>query len=111
MTDKVYSMLGLAMKAGKIVSGSDICERAIKSGKVFLVIISGDSSEGTSKKFKDMCIYRQIPYRILGDRYSLGNCTGKEERVVLALSDKGLSDVILRMIDEKSLLNGGELNG
>lgn len=104
MSDKIFSMLGLARKAGKLLSGSDVCEHAVKSGKVFLLIISGDSSEGTKKNFQDMCSYRRVPFRILGDRYRLGKCTGKDERVVIALTDKGFSDVILKMIDESNLM-------
>jgi ribosomal protein L7Ae-like RNA K-turn-binding protein len=107
MSNKIFSMLGLAKKAGKLLSGSDVCEHTIKSGKAALVIISSDSSDGTNKKFHDMCSYRRIPCRVFGDRYSLGKCTGKDERVVAVLIDKGFSDVILKMIDE-SLLNGGE---
>ena len=110
MINKIYSMLGLAKKAGKLLTGSDVCERAIKSGKVTLVILSSDCAEGTAKKFKDMCSFRNVTYRILGDRYDLGKILGKDERVVVALCDKGFSDVILRMIDD-SLLIGGEKNG
>jgi len=111
MTNKIYSMLGLAMKAGKLITGSDVCERMIKSGKTVLVILASDCSEGTCKKFKDMCTYRNIPIRIFGDKQSLGKYTGKNERVVLALSDKGFSEVIGKMIDEISSLSGGEMNG
>ena len=45
--DKVYSLLGLAKKAGQLLSGDDTCERTIKSGKAVLVIVAGDASENT----------------------------------------------------------------
>lgn len=110
MHNKIYSMLGLANKAGKLLKGSDTCERALKTGKVNLVVLSTDASEGTAKKFKDMCSYRDIEIRFFGDRYRLGKITGKEERVVVAVCDKGFAGTIIDLIDQ-SLINGGETNG
>ena len=45
MTQKnsVLSMLGLAAKAGKIASGEFSVEKAVKSGKAFLVMIAEDA--------------------------------------------------------------------
>ena len=37
---KVYSMLGLAMKAGKVVSGEFATDKSVKSNKAWLVIVS-----------------------------------------------------------------------
>ena len=47
MQDKAYSFLGLAAKAGKLISGDETCERALKAGKVHLVIVSEDASGNT----------------------------------------------------------------
>ena len=63
MTNKVYSFLGLATKAGKLISGEDTCERAVKSGKVGLLIVAEDAYEITKKKFNDICSYRVIEIR------------------------------------------------
>ena len=38
MTDRVLSMLGLAAKSGNVVSGEFSTEKAVKTGKAFLVI-------------------------------------------------------------------------
>ena len=110
MTNKIYSMLGMAKKAGKLLTGSDVCEKALKSGRISLIIISGDSSEGTAKKFRDMCSFRNIPYRIFGNRNTLGKSTGKDEIVIIGLQDKGFSNIILTMIDD-TLIIGGKNNG
>ena len=49
--DKVLSLIGLAMKAGKCVSGETMTESETKSGKAKFVIVAGDASENTKKKF------------------------------------------------------------
>lgn len=100
MVNKVYSMIGIAEKAGKIVSGEFSTEKAVKSGKACLVILASDASGNTRKHFSDMCAYRDIPIFIYGNRQELGHAIGKEMRVNLAVTDRGLADSIRKRIEE-----------
>ena len=52
-TDKIVSMIGLAKRAGKLVSGEFSTEQAVKKGLVRLVIVAGDASDNTKKLFSD----------------------------------------------------------
>ena len=56
-TDSVLRMIGLAAKAGKVVSGEFMTENAVKSKEAYLVIIAQDVSNNTRKKFGNMCSY------------------------------------------------------
>ena len=49
------SLLGLAARAGKVVSGEFAVEKSVKSGKTFLVLVAEDASANTKKNFSDMC--------------------------------------------------------
>lgn len=49
--EKVYAMLGMAMKAGKVVSGEFSTEKSVKGGQAQLVIVSEDASDNTKKCF------------------------------------------------------------
>lgn len=98
MADRVYSMIGIAEKAGHVVSGEFSTEKAIKNGKACLVILASDASENTRKHFSDMCAYRGIPVRIYGGREELGHAIGKGMRVNLAITQKGLADSIRERI-------------
>ena len=60
--DKVLSLIGLAMKAGKCASGETMTESETKAGKAFLVIVARDASDNTKKKFRDMCKYYRVPF-------------------------------------------------
>ena len=48
--NKQLSLLGLAMKAGKVVSGEFAVEKYVKEGKAHLVLVAEDASKsaGTS---------------------------------------------------------------
>ena len=41
--DKIHSLLGLAMRAGKLVSGEDATMLDLKKGKLNLIIVAGDA--------------------------------------------------------------------
>ena len=76
--DKVLSLIGLAMKAGRCISGETMTESETKSGRARLVIIASDASENTKKKFRDMCKFYKVPIYIYGDKDTLGHAMGKE---------------------------------
>lgn len=97
--DRALSMLSIAAKAGKIVSGGFMTERAIQDGSADLVIIAGDASENTRKKFTDKCTYYNISYRILRDSITLGRMIGKQSRTTVAVTDSGLASQIISRLD------------
>ena len=59
--DKVLSLIGLSMKAGRCTSGEMMTENETKAGKAKLVIVASDASENTKKKFRDMFTEIKIP--------------------------------------------------
>ncbi|MCX7746890.1 MAG: ribosomal L7Ae/L30e/S12e/Gadd45 family protein [Clostridia bacterium] len=111
MENKIYSFLGLAMKAGKLISGEEPCERALKSGKVFLIILAEDTSYNNRKKFADMCQYRNVAIRFFGEKEKIGRYIGKSVRTVIAVSDEGFSKRLIELIDTQDYEGGGEQVG
>jgi hypothetical protein len=98
--DKILGMLGLATKAGKLVSGEFSVEKKIKSKLAKLVIVAKDSSENTKKLFSDKCEFYKIPLYFYSDKESLGAAIGKGERASVAVMDVNFSDAIIKLIKE-----------
>ena len=94
------SLAGLAAKAGKVVSGEFATEKAVKTGKAFLVITARDASENTKKKFYDMCRYYRVPIYTIGSKEELGRSIGKEYRASLALTDENFSRAVINKIEK-----------
>lgn len=97
--DKVLSMIGLACRAGKIVSGEFSVEKSVKCGKAAMVVIAGDVSENTKKKFTNMCAYYKVPLCMYGTKESLGRATGKEYRASIAIQDEGFKKALMKLVD------------
>lgn len=98
MQDRVMSLLGLAARAGKIVSGGFSAEDAVRKKKAFLVLIAEDTQANTVKKFTDKCSYYKVPMRFYGTQETLGHAVGKQSRACIAVTDSGFADAILHKL-------------
>ncbi len=94
--NRILSLIGLCQKAGKMASGEDTCETAIRSGKAFLVLLSSDASATTRKKFSNRCHYYEVPLAILPfSKEQLGRAIGKTLRSCAAVCEEGFAKKIL----------------
>lgn len=98
---KVLSLIGLATKAGKTVSGEFCTEREVKSGRAALVIVTEDASDNTKKKFQNMCEYYKVPIYFYEDKDTLGHAMGKQFRASLAVLDEGFAKGIRKHMDRE----------
>ena len=96
--NKTLSMLGLAKRAGKVVSGEFSVEKAVKSGKAYLVIVAEDASSNTRKNFSDMCTYYKLPLIVTGTKETLGHAIGCEFRASVAVTDSGFAQSIEKCV-------------
>ena len=80
--NRVLSLIGLATKAGKTVSGEFSTEKSVKTRKGLLVIVAEDASENTKKKFRNMCSFYEVPIFFFSDKESLGRAEQWERSTV-----------------------------
>ena len=52
---KIYGMIGMAKRAGKISTGAFICEKMIRSKQAKLVFLATDASDNTKKSIQNSC--------------------------------------------------------
>ncbi len=88
-------MLGIAAKSGNVVSGEFSTEKAIKSGKAYLVIVSEEASDNTLKMFTNMTNFYEVPMHVFGTKDELGRCIGKQFRASLAITDENLANAVV----------------
>ena len=98
--NKILSLIGLATKAGKTVSGEFSTEKSVKTGKGYLVVVAEDASENTKKKFRNMCEYYEVPVYFLSDKEGLGKAMGKEFRASLAIQDENFAKAIIKAMEQ-----------
>lgn len=101
MNKKIFSLIGLATRARKSVSGEFSTEKAIKSFSAELVIVAEDASDNTKKLFADKCSFYEVPCYVYGTKEELGHAMGKEMRASLAVTDTGFAQALCKLLDEK----------
>lgn len=106
---KYLSILGLAAKAGKVISGGMMTEKMIQNGRAVLVLAASDASENTKKKFTDLCRNYAVPLFFPEAREVLGHAVGKDFRASLAVTDQGFADAIIKELksEEQGKCSGG----
>ena len=102
---KIYSLLGLIQKAGRLKSGEWAVEKSIGGLKSQLVLIATDASENSKKQYRDKCAFYEVPCYEFGTKESLGRAIGKDERSALSIEDEGFAATL------KSKIDGGMTNG
>ena len=102
MINKVYGLLGISSKAGKVISGTDIILEKMERKKVKLVIIAEDASEKTIKNMKYYCNKENVELIIYGNILENSKAIGKHNKATIAIIDQNLANAI------KKLIHGGE---
>lgn len=93
------SLLGLANRARKLISGEELVIKEIRSGKAKLVLLAEDASSNTEKKISDKCGFYKVPIKRVKNRSCLGQAIGKEERVTVAVLDEGFARKLQTLLD------------
>lgn len=92
--------IGLARKAGKLISGTDFVCDAVRQKKIFLVICAGDVSDNTKKKISDCCTYHGAKLYVTNvSKETLGHAIGKSFTACVGITEKNLSELISRNIN------------
>lgn len=105
LENKIYGLIGLARRAGKVSFGTESSIETIEKKKAKLVIVAEDSSDRTKKNFKELSQKLNVPFRIVGTIEDLSKSIGQVNKAVLVIKDENFAKEILKRID------GGEIIG
>jgi len=87
---KLLNLLGLARRAGKLVTGEDMVLGAIRNGKASLVFFANDGGQSSMKKFTDKTNSYNVAFTTALTRQELADATGLA-RTVIAVADRGFA--------------------
>lgn len=86
MVDTTLSNLGLAARAGAIVTGDQLV-KALKQNQVYYLFLAQDASEKTKVRFMKSATSKQIAVNHDYSSTELSSAIGKKQRKVLGLTD------------------------
>jgi ribosomal protein L7Ae-like RNA K-turn-binding protein len=94
---KALNLLGLALRARKLESGTPTVLANIRNQNATLVIIADDASPNTKKQFLDKSDYYKIPSVITFSKAEISQAIGKE-RTVCAFTDTGFAQSFKKLL-------------
>lgn len=97
---RVLGLIGLCMRAGRLVTGLDAAEVAAKRGGAQLLLLDGGASANARKAIEDAGRYAGVRVRDLPEG-ALGAATGKDGRMAAAVVDRGFADKIVERLDQQ----------
>ncbi len=84
-------MIGLGLRAGKVVIGTGSVRRELQRGGLVLVIVAGDASQRTGEKVVRLAKAKRVPVVIGPDASELGADLGRGSVQAVGVKDRHLA--------------------
>ena len=87
---KLSHSLGMAKKAGRIVTGEELVVKSIQAERARLVFVAHDAAPNLVKRITDKTTYYEIPMLDIFSSAELSHAIGSDRKVI-AVQDKGFA--------------------
>lgn len=91
----MHNTLGLAMRARKVIVGTDPTIQALRMHKLSLILLATDASHTTKKKIYDKGKTYQVDILEALTSFEISNALGKEGIKVIGITDRGFSQLLM----------------
>lgn len=89
--EKQLQLLGLALRASRLITGEEMTIRSIQKNEAKLVLVASDASENTKEKMINKCQFYKIPISTEHTSDEISQAVGKS-RSICAFIDKGFAE-------------------
>ena len=97
MRKKVLNLIGLAQRAGFIVTGEDNVTNALQKQKIKTVFVASDASENTIDKFVKKCYFYNVKCNLDFTSEEINGALGKPRKII-GVTDEGFSDALEKLM-------------
>ena len=99
MDDNALSMIGLALRAGRLEAGEEPAGEACWEKRCRLLLVAQDASAGTARRAmsaaeEGSCLCLTVPYT----RGEMGRAVGRELCAVAAVTDTGFAEAFAKKL-------------
>lgn len=95
MNSSILSLLGLALRGGRLAVGEEPAALAAKARQARLILLASDAAGNTARKAERLageghCLWLTLPF----SKAELGAALGRDTAAVAALTDTGLAAAV-----------------
>lgn len=99
----VLGILGLAARAGALVSGTDAVRAEVRDGKVGCVLLASDTAPGQRSKLIPLLDARGVRHYTGFSRAELGRAIGRSPTSAIGIADPGFARRVHELAVSNSL--------
>ena len=92
-------LLGLAARAGSVLTGTDRVRDGVRSGGVRLALVASDLTDTGRDKLVPLLEGRNVPYVVRYDRSELGRAVGKGPLAAVGVTEAGFADRLAALLE------------
>ncbi|MGI6077047.1 MAG: L7Ae/L30e/S12e/Gadd45 family ribosomal protein [Fastidiosipilaceae bacterium] len=100
---KLYGLLGLSRRAGKLILGMDAVLDAIRRRQVTLLILATDAAPGSKRRAETTASKYGVPWCQFGTRQRFGELFSRRACAILALTDAGFAAAVQTALTKDEL--------
>jgi ribosomal protein L7Ae-like RNA K-turn-binding protein len=100
--DAALRLLGLAARAGAVLTGTERVREAVRADGVLFVIVAADASANSLDKLVPLLVSRRVPHVVVLDRAALGGAVGRSELSAIGLTDRSFAGRIEELLVQGS---------
>ena len=94
---KLINIVSIACRAGKVMSGEFVIEKALSSkNNIKLILLANDVADATKAKYEKMAKNSKV---LLRYTELTKDSIGKTDRAAIAICDEGFKKAILKILD------------
>ena len=107
--NKILSLLGLALRGGRLAVGEEPAALAAKAGQARLLLAASDAAGNTLRRAEHLaeeshCLRLVLPF----SKAELGEALGRDSAAIAALTDLGLADAVAERLAQLDPARYGE---
>lgn len=100
--DALLNMLGLAARAGAVITGTERVREAARSGSLHMVLVASDASDNSRDKLLPLLDARRIAYAVVYDRDALGGAVGRAPLSALGITETKLARRVKELLKQEN---------
>lgn len=94
---KALNLLGLSLRAGKLIMGEGLVLKALQQQKLALVLVAADASQATRDKFAAKTQFYQVPLEIAFTKQAMSQMLGRP-RTIVGLTEPGFAHRLIALL-------------
>lgn len=97
--NKILNYLGLSKRAGFLISGSELVEKALKKNKLQVLVLADNVSESNLKDFEKLASDKKVRIIKGFTETELSDAIGSK-RKIMGITDAGIANKIIELMEE-----------